>query len=65
MVRAFPAAIRVSGLSFSYNIAYALFGGLTPVLVSLLLPLAPLVHLYYLLALCVLGSAIGVKWHDG
>jgi MFS family permease len=65
MVRAFPPAIRVSGLSFSYNIAYALFGGLTPVFVSLLLPWAPLGHLYYLLALCILGSAVGVRLWRG
>ncbi|MEO9079783.1 MAG: MFS transporter, partial [Rhodanobacter sp.] len=36
MVVAFPAAIRFSGLSFSYNVAYALFGGLTPPLIGLL-----------------------------
>lgn len=37
-VKAFPAAVRFSGLSFSYNVAYAVFGGLTPILVTLLLP---------------------------
>src|SRR5262249_32435040 len=60
MVRAFPARIRFSGLSFSYNIAYAVFGGLTPIFVSLLLPWSPLAHLYYLLALCALSCAIGL-----
>lgn len=35
MVNAFPAAVRFSGLSFSYNVAYAVFGGLTPMLVTL------------------------------
>jgi predicted MFS family arabinose efflux permease len=34
MVRAFPASIRFSGVSFSYNLAYAVFGGMTPLLVS-------------------------------
>ena len=34
MVRAFPAAVRFTGVSFSYNIAYAVFGGVTPLLVS-------------------------------
>lgn len=34
MVAAFPPAVRFSGLSFSYNIAYALFGGLTPPLIG-------------------------------
>lgn len=36
MVAAFPPAVRFSGLSFSYNVAYALFGGLTPPLIGLL-----------------------------
>ena len=31
-VRVFPAAVRFTGLSFYYNIAYAIFGGITPVL---------------------------------
>ncbi|MGO4127741.1 MFS transporter [Inquilinus sp. YAF38] len=60
MVRAFPAAIRFSGLSFSYNISYAVFGGLTPVLVPLLLAADPLAHLHYMLALCVLGCGVGL-----
>ena len=38
-VQLFPPAVRFSGLSFGYNVAYAVFGGLTPVLVSWLLPL--------------------------
>ena len=36
MVNAFPPAIRFSGLSFSYNMAYAIFGALTPPLISYL-----------------------------
>jgi len=34
MVRAFPSPVRFSGVSFSYNISYAVFGGVTPLLVS-------------------------------
>lgn len=34
MVRAFPSAVRFTGVSFSYNLAYAVFGGATPLLVS-------------------------------
>ncbi|TSD83100.1 MHS family MFS transporter [Mycobacterium sp. KBS0706] len=60
MVRAFPAAIRFSGLSFSYNVSYAVFGGLTPVVVPLLLATDPLAHLHYMLALCVLGCLVGL-----
>eukprot|EP01034_Spumella_vulgaris_P021527 gene21527-27562_t len=40
MVKAFPPVVRFSGLSFSYNVAYAVFGGLTPLVVSLLMLLA-------------------------
>ena len=65
MVRAFPAAVRFSGLSFSYNVAYAIFGGLTPVFVSLLLPLAPLAPLYYLLAVCALSCVVGLRLWRG
>lgn len=60
MVRAFPPAIRFSGLSFSYNVAYAVFGGLTPVIIPLLLPWAPFAHVYYLLALSALGTTVGI-----
>ncbi|WP_084799763.1 MFS transporter [Bradyrhizobium sp. Ai1a-2] len=34
LMRGFPAAIRFSGASFSYNVAYAIAGGVTPVLVQ-------------------------------
>ncbi|TCP12575.1 putative MFS family arabinose efflux permease [Crenobacter luteus] len=60
MVRAFPAAVRFSGLSFSYNLAYALFGGLTPMVVTLMLKSDPLAPAHYVLALCALGVALGV-----
>jgi uncharacterized membrane protein len=33
MVRSFPDAVRFSGVSFSYNLAYSVFGGVTPLLV--------------------------------
>jgi MFS family permease len=62
-VRAFPPAVRFSGLSFSYNVAYAVFGGLTPVLVSLLLPLDARAPAHYVAALSVLGVAIGLYLH--
>ncbi|MEO6800562.1 MAG: MFS transporter [Rhodanobacter sp.] len=63
MVAAFPPAVRFSGLSFSYNVAYALFGGLTPPLIGLLVQrlgvLAP-AH-YVALTACVgIGAAIFV-----
>ncbi|MBX9754216.1 MAG: MFS transporter, partial [Pseudomonadaceae bacterium] len=59
LVQAFPAAIRFSGLSFSYNLAYAIFGGLTPMAVAFLLKYSALGPAYYVVALCLLGLAIG------
>jgi hypothetical protein len=59
-VRAFPAAVRFSGLSFSYNVAYAIFGGLTPIFVSLLLVRDPMAPAHYVATLCTLGMLTGV-----
>lgn len=63
LVRAFPPQVRFSGLSFSYNLAYALFGGLTPIVVTMLLKSEPLAPAYYVMALCVLGmvTALFIK----
>ncbi len=58
-VSAFPPEVRFSGLSFSYNVAYAVFGGLTPVLVSMLLPFDRLAPAHYVLALSCVGVVIG------
>ncbi len=61
MVVAFPPAVRFTGLAFSYNVAYALFGGLTPPLIGLVVQrmgvLAP-AH-YVGLTACV-GGAVGL-----
>lgn len=68
MVRAFPAVVRFSGISFSYNLAYAIFGGLTPIMVTLMLKSQPLAPAYYVMALCALGVAVALvmkeKTHD-
>lgn len=34
LIHSFPAVIRFSGISFSYNMSYAFFGALTPPLIS-------------------------------
>ncbi len=59
-VMSFPPRVRFSGLSFSYNVAYAVFGGLTPIMVSLLLPLDKLAPAHYVAALSLLGVGIGL-----
>lgn len=45
--RAFPPAIRFTGLSFSYNLSYAIFGGLTPILTSAWLQHNAMAPAYY------------------
>ncbi|WP_133666514.1 MFS transporter [Paraburkholderia sp. BL10I2N1] len=56
MVKAFPPVVRFSGISFSYNVAYAIFGGLTPVVVSLMMKSNPMAPALYVGALCVVGA---------
>jgi MFS family permease len=66
MVKAFPPVVRFSGLSFSYNVAYAIFGGLTPMIVSLLLKENPMGPAYYVAVLCVVGILVGAYlWKKG
>jgi MFS family permease len=60
MIAAFPPQIRFSGISFSYNLAYAIFGGLTPILVSWLLRFDPMAPAHYVGVLYLLGFGIGV-----
>jgi MFS family permease len=57
LVRAFPPAVRFSGISFAYNVAYAIFGGLTPLFVTLLMKSQPLAPAHYVAALCAVGVA--------
>jgi len=65
MVRAFPAAVRFTGISFSYNVAYAIFGGLTPVSVTLMMQLTPMAPAWYVMALATTGVLIGFwLWRD-
>jgi MFS family permease len=61
MVNAFPPAVRFTGLSFSYNVAYAVFGGITPPLIGAMVkatgPLAP-AHYVAIAALAALAVAV-------
>lgn len=60
MVRAFPAAVRFSGLSFSYNVAYAIFGGMTPLVVTLMMKSQPLAPAHYVAGLCGVGFSVAL-----
>ncbi|NSY20161.1 MFS transporter [Neorhizobium sp. AL 9.2.2] len=59
MVLSFPPRVRMTGISFSYNIAYAFFGGLTPGLIAWLVKLDRMAPAYYLLFIACLAWSIG------
>jgi MFS family permease len=59
MINAFPPPVRFTGVAFSYNAAYAVFGGFTPLLVSWLLRFDHMGPAHYVVAVCLLGLAIG------
>lgn len=52
----FPAQVRVSGISFTYNIAYALWASTTPLMLIALMPTSPWICVGY----CVVMGAVGV-----
>jgi MFS family permease len=58
LVRAFPAKIRFSGLSSAYNVSYAIFGGLTPVVLAEWVQSDRMVYAHYVAALAALGCAL-------
>jgi MFS family permease len=59
LVKSFPASVRFSGVSFSYNVAYAIFGGLTPFLVTTALQYDKMAPAHYVLFVSVLGFLAG------
>lgn len=66
MVRIFPAEIRFSGISFSYNVAYAIFGGLTPATVAFMTQkVSPMAPAWYVMALALLVLVLSMWLHPG
>lgn len=59
-VRAFPAPVRFTGLSFAYNMSYAIFGGLTPVILTVWLQRDVMAPAHYVGALAALGFLLGL-----
>ncbi|WP_460120886.1 MFS transporter [Pseudomonas sp. S2_C03] len=57
MVNLFPARIRVSGISFTYNIAYAAWASITPLLLIGLMPWSPWICVIF----CAVMGAVGVS----
>lgn len=56
--RTFPAAIRFTGLSFSYNLSYAVFGGLTPMITGAWLHHNAMAPAYYVSITAILALII-------
>jgi predicted MFS family arabinose efflux permease len=62
MVHAFPAITRFTGVSFSYNVAYAIFGGITPLVVSLLMTANRHAAAHYVVAVVLVGM-VALAWN--
>ena len=59
MVRAFPPAVRFSGLSFSYNVAYAVFGAGTAAMIGwLAVHAGRMAPAYYVVATAAVGASV-------
>ncbi|WP_244530175.1 MFS transporter [Rhizobium sp. NFR07] len=56
MIRSFPPQVRFSGVSFSYTVSYAVFGGALPLCMAALSEDNALAHVYFLL--CVSAGAV-------
>jgi MFS family permease len=57
LVNLFRAQVRFSGVSFSYNLAYAIFGGMTPVILPLLMKTNVQTPALYVVAVSLVGMA--------
>lgn len=57
MVGLFPPHVRVSGISLTYNLAYALWASLTPLGLLMLMPASPWVLVGYSVLMGLVGTA--------
>ncbi|OHX13165.1 MFS transporter [Chromobacterium sphagni] len=55
MVGMFPARVRVSGISFTYNIAYSIWASVTPLLLIAAMPWSPWICVFYCALMAVVG----------
>ncbi|WP_434771969.1 MFS transporter [Pseudomonas entomophila] len=63
MVGLFPAPVRVSGISFTYNLAYAVWASVTPLALIALMPWSPWVCVAFCAAMGLVGAMTG--WYFG
>lgn len=61
MVAAFPPEIRFTGVSFSYNVATAVMGGITPILVSSLSHWNRLAPAHYVAITAAIGLVVALR----
>ena len=59
-IRLFPVGVRMSGVAFCYNVAYAITGALTPYLLNYFSTKVSYTALLYTVFLCILGAILGV-----
>lgn len=62
MVAAFPAAIRYSGISFAYNVAYAVFGASTATLIGYLAERAGRMAPAHYVTITAVVSVVAASW---
>lgn len=60
MVKMFPAPVRFSGISFSYNVSYAVVGGLTLPLIQILSQYSDIGAMYYIVALAIMACLTAI-----
>ncbi|TWI52616.1 putative MFS family arabinose efflux permease [Pseudomonas duriflava] len=56
MIGLFPSHIRVTGISFTYNIAYSIWGSVTPLILIALMPVSP----WFCVAYCAVIGLAGI-----
>jgi len=61
MTESFPARVRYTGLSISYNFSMAIFGGTTPLICTWLVKQSNgdvWMPVYYLILTCIIGIVV-------
>ncbi len=65
MIGLFPSNIRVTGISLTYNIAYSIWGSITPLILIALMPVSPWLCVGYCAVMGLVGLALMLAYrHD-
>jgi MFS family permease len=60
IIKLFPPEVRFSGLAFSYNISFAIFGGLTPIFIISIIQYSLMGPAYYVAGFSFLGFVLSL-----